>query len=249
MSEEMPATVEALRDKVRELEESLEQIRERHREQLDRMSENHRVQQLRQRIENTQRQALERLTSDYADKLANTVDPATTNDPFYRNTLHRAFTIARLLGYRAEALQLADRLDESELYRETGADLSEPENDRERYEAIAQIADRQIWSEAGRHAREPQYRALWEQVFRHSKQMGLCGEYERVASFLGVPTDFEVNWSGTVRVDLSATVYVEASGQGDAETPDPWDYAHDFSTSDIEWEVESAEWSEWEIEE
>ena len=247
--------IEQLRQEVERLDTEnerhkaeLEHARERHQEQLERMSNASRVAETQRRIEMNQREALVRLVKAHADKLENTVAEATSNDPFYRNTLKRAFTIARILGYRSEALRLAENMNEYDLYQESAEDSLEPENDREKFGAVAEIAHRQIWQESGRHPMEPQYRALWQKAFIEAKRMGLCNEFERVAGYLGIPTDYEVNWNGTVRVELTGVVYVPASGFGESEQPDPWEYAEEFDRDEIQWETESAEWSEWEVE-
>ena len=245
---EMPATVEALREANAQLQAEIDNARERHQEQLERMSNASRVAETQRRIEMNQREALVRLVKAHADKLENTVAEATTDDPFYRSTLKRAFTIARILGHRSEALRLAENLNEYDLYQESAEDSIEAENDREKFGAIAEIAHRQIWQESGRHPMEPQYRALWQKTFVEAKRMGLCQEFERVAGYLGIPTDYEVNWNGTVRVELTGVAYVSAEGFGDSEQPDPWEYAEGFDSSEIQWETESAEWAEWEVE-
>lgn len=246
--EEMPATVEALREANAQLQAEIDNARERHQEQLERMSNAHRTAQFQQRIETTQREAITRLALAQSAKLEHVFNPATTADPFYRNTLKRAFTIARILGYRSEALRLAENIGEHELYQESAEDSIEPDNEREKYSAIADIVNRQIWQESPKHPLEPQYRDLWQKPFIEAKRMGLCNEFERVANYLGIPTDYEVSWTGTVRVELTGVVYVEASGEGDSEQPDPWHYAEDIDPSEIQWETESAEWSEWEVE-
>lgn len=226
---EMVQTLQANVDRLQaELDESrvshhtrIESLKEEHQEQLDRMSKLTRTRDTQRMIAE---HALENLRQ-HAIRQMNTigeVDQATREDEFYLRTVERAFQIAIVLGYRGEARQLAEALNHFDIFERVAEDESlRIENESDRYTKIRDIVFRSTsYPDGNRHPMSGEYQSLWREAYKVAKQTGLCDEYERVCKFLGIPTDFELSWSGTVRVYVDGWFEFDTSGDASYGTPD-----------------------------
>ena len=213
--------------------EQVEALKESHQEQLDRMARGSRVRDSQRAIADValahlRQQAYRQMTT------IGDVDQATQEDGYYLRTVERAFQIGRVLGYTAECRSLAHELDLVELWEKVRDseqfDLSE---DTERYSKILWIVSQaRTYPDSERHPMSAEYRDLWKKAFRAAKQAGLCDEYQRIAGYIGIPTDFEMPWTGTVRVYVEGWFDFEASGDAQDGEPDAYEAMDSINLGD-----------------
>lgn len=252
MTESQSEMVRALQANVERLQAELDESRVRHearieeltndqRVQLDRMSHQTRHRDLQRMLADTARRQL----MEHAKRQAVTigeVDQATRDDEYYLRTVKRAFEIARVLGYGGEASQLAVELDHEDIWESVRSDdslLIDGEADKIRKVLdIVSMAGR--YPDGDRHPMSAEYQSLWREAFKKAKQAGLCDQYDIVAGYLGIPTEFELAWSGTVRVYVDGWFEFDTSGDAQWGTPDANDeldgvdigeYAHQLDIS------------------
>lgn len=225
MVQALQITVERLTN---DLEESrnahtarIESLKEDHQEQLDRMSKLTRTRENQRLLTEHALESLRQLAIRQMNTIGE-VDQATREDEFYLRTVERAFKIALVLGYRSEARQLADELDHRDIFDSVAEDESlRIESEHDRYTKIREIVYRATsYPDSERHPMSAEYQSLWREAYKVAKQTGLCDEYERVCKFLGIPTDFELSWSGTVRVYVDGWFEFDTSGDASYGTPD-----------------------------
>lgn len=202
-------------------ESRIESLKQDQQEQLDRMSRLTRTRDFQRAIAES---ALAHLR-EHAIRQMNTigeVDQATREDEFYLRTVERAFQIAIVLGYRGEARQLADEMDHRDIFDRVAEDESlRVDDEYDRFVKIRDIVSRaSSYPDRDRHPMSGEYQSLWRNAFRVAKQTGLCEEYERVCKYLGIPTDFELSWSGTVRVYVDGWFEFDTSGDAIYGAPD-----------------------------
>ena len=239
-------TNETLEADMSSLRERIERLKTDHQEQLDRLS-------TLARLRDTQRQISEKslnATRRHAMRQAETigeVDQADENDAFYLRTVERAFQIGRVLGYTGECYRLADALGHMDIWdRVTANDEFAISDEVERYYKVLYIVrEAEGYPDGNRHPMSAEYTSLWRRAFRVAKEEGLCDEYQRVSGFLGIPTEFEMRWSGTVRVFVEGWFDVEVDGDAQYGTPDAHDEASAIDLRDYVNDLDyTAEWQE-----
>ena len=225
MVQALQANVERLQAELDESrvrhEARIEELNDTHRAQLDRMSNQTRHRDLQRMLEATARRQL----IEHAKRQANTigeVDQANRDDEFYLRTVRRAFEIARVLGFGGEASQLALELDHEDIWEEVRNDDSLLiDNDPDKIRKVLDIVTMAgHYPDSNRHPMSAEYQSLWREAFKKAKQAGLCDQYDTVAGYLGIPTEFELSWSGTVRVYVDGWFEFPTSGDAQWGTPD-----------------------------
>lgn len=225
MVQALQASVERLQAELDESrvrhEARVNELQENHQAQLDRMSNQTRYRDLQRGLAELARRQL----MEHAKRQAGTigeVDQATRDDGYYLRTVKRAFEIARVLGFGGEASQLAYELDHEDIWEEVRNDDSllmdgELERQRKVHDIVA-MAGR--YPDGDRHPMSAEYSSLWREAFKKAKQAGLCDQYDTIAGYLGIPTEFELSWSGTVRVYVDGWFEFDTSGDAQYGTPD-----------------------------
>ena len=141
---------------------------------------------------------------------------------------------------RVEALSTALReARETDAYAErTARERAEISRDQWKQEAERAQREREqlrqsVTDQGPLDPNDPRLAHIWEKAHRIATHAGFCSEYERIAEALGVPTDHEADYSGTVDVYVSGfTVSVPVSGSA---------YISEIKNGDIDPHVE---WSD-----
>jgi hypothetical protein len=243
-----------LREQLEERNQRFEQARneqqERHDQAQKRLADQLRLRDTQRQIEQSNRNAItnafQRLQGNDPD-----IDQATATDAYYLSAMETAFTVARLLGYTSETEHVAQELDLAEIWDKVYEATKEhaDKNEVERFLVIRESVWRFFDMGIGqhRHPAERQYRDLWKRAVMVAKNAGYCDEFERVAEFVGIPTDFEFTYSGTMRVYVEGWFDVEIEGE---TTSDVYDVLSGIDISDHYDELEiTAEWQEMTLDE
>jgi hypothetical protein len=249
--------VEALRIENRQLTEALESAGDRHSERLEALKLDHQNQLDRlsklTRLRDSQRAIAEgallhlRQQAYRQMETIGDVDQATESDGYYLRTVERAFRIGRVLGYSSECRNLAYELELADLWDKVSSDPQfDITDESERYSKIQWIlAQARTYPDSDRHPMSAEYKSLWRNAFRAAKQAGLCDEYQRIAGYVGIPTDFEMPWTGTVRVYVEGYFDIDVSGDAQDGEPDAYDAVSDIDLRDHIGELEiTAEFQE-----
>ena len=185
------------------------------------------------------------------------VDQADKTDEFFLYTMRRVFAVARMKGNAQEARHVADEMGLLELFEEVMADSHYEVQEREnedaeltKWRAIRQVIEWQDFSMRQRHPMEACYTSLWREASRIAQQAGYCDEFQTIASWFGIPTEFDFRYSGTVRVYVDGWFEVDVEGDtyGDGQ-PDAYDEISHINLSDRLDELDvTAEWTDYSIE-
>lgn len=237
---------EILEEREARASERIQALKDSHQEQLDRMARGSRVRDSQRAIADM---ALAHLRQQAMRQMATIgdVDQATEEDGYYLRTVERAFQIGRVLGYTSECRTLAHELDLVELWEKVRDDSTyDILDDAERYSKINWIVGQaRMYPDSERHPMSAEYRDLWKKAFRISKQVGLCDEYSRIAGYIGVPTDFDMPWTGTVRVYVEGYFDIDVEGNASDGEPDAYEAMNSVDLRDYVSDMEfTAEFTE-----
>ena len=121
----------------------------------------------------------------------------------------KVFRIAHLMGFRSEARAIADGLglDYDEFY--SGESYNGDDTRADREEQILQIARETATTI---HPRDPRAQAVWRECVLIAQREDMCAEYEAIAERVGIPTEFEMRFSGYIEVSFSGYTTIQVSG-------------------------------------
>jgi hypothetical protein len=233
--EEMVRAIETLE---RTLENRVSDMEDRHKRY------NETIEKERNRTRRTE-MVLAKERAHLKDALAKVYDgePSFAIDsPEILQILGKAFRIGHLIGYRSEVYSLAQNLG-LEDFAEKFSHIDRQYDEAERESHIESTSQQRT----DIHPLDPRAQAVWERCAREATSLGLCSEYEHIAERLGVPTDFEVAYSGYVDISYSgySRVYVEGTASRIDLANGDVSYADDFDIrdyiNDIEWEVDETD--------
>lgn len=259
--------VETLRAENSRLASELDERSARHASALEEMEAD--ASRQRRRMETAVRlrqeqhqiaQAQVRGLTDLVERMRGTigeVDQADKTDEYFLYTMRRVFAVARIKGNASEARHVADEMGLLELFEEVMADSHYEVQEREnedaeltKWRAIRQVIEWQDYSMRQRHPMEGCYTDLWKEASRIAQQAGYCDEFQTIASWFGIPTNFDFRYSGTVRVYVEGWFDVDVDGEtyGDGQ-PDAYDEISHISLGDRLDELDiTAEWQDYSIE-
>jgi hypothetical protein len=122
----------------------------------------------------------------------------------------KVFRIAQLMGFRNEARVIADglNLDYEEFY--SSESYNGDTTTVEREEQILQISRENA---SVIHPRDPRAQAVWRECVLIAQRDDMCSEYEAIAERVGIPTEFEMEFSGYVEVSFSGYASIPVSGR------------------------------------
>jgi len=217
-------TNEALEADAERMRVRLEQLKDAHQEQLDRMAKSVRLRDSQKQLADVALTQLRAQAKRQIETIGD-VDQASAEDGYYLRTVERAFRVGRLLGFSSECRNLAYELDLVEVWDKVAEDSDcWAEDESARYHKILVImSEAQRYPDGDRHPFSAEYKTLWAEAYKASKSVGLCDEYSRIASYVGIPTDFDLSWTATVRVYVDG--YFEFETSGDAQDGEPDAYA------------------------
>jgi hypothetical protein len=230
---------EALQSDVENLRTRLEGIKDGHQEQLDRMAKSARVRDSQKQLADVALRQLRAQAMRQMETIGD-VDQASKEDGYYLRTVERAFQVGRVLGYTSECRNLAYELDLVELWDKVAGDSDfSIDDESDRYRKILVImSEAQRYPDGDRHPMSAEYKTLWAEAYRAAKSVGLCDEYQRIAGYVGIPTDFELPWTATIRVYVEGWFEFEASGDAQSGEPDAYEELSGINLSDYVDELE-----------
>ena len=245
-----------LRDELTQAKASLDETIESHSGQRERLETAIRLRQEQNAIANAQVRGLQSLVERMQGTIGE-VDQASKDDAYFVYTMRKVFAVARMKGNLSEARHVADEMGMLELFQEVLDDSQYEVPTREgedteltRWRAIRQVIEWNDYSMRNRHPMEGCYRDLWKQASRIAHEAGYCDEFQTIAGWFGIPTNFDFRYSGTVRVFVEGWFDVDVEGDtyGDGQ-PNAWDEIDNVSISDHMDELEmTAEWQDYSIE-
>lgn len=184
------------------------------------------------------------------------VDQATKDDEYFRHIMRKVFAVARIKGNASEARHVASEMDMYSLWEEVQDDSQYEVTARDgedaeltKWRAMRQVIEYSDWQYRHRHPMESCYRDLFKQASRIAHEAGYCDEFQTIASWFGIPTDYDFTYSGTVRVHVSGWFDIEVEGDtyGTGQ-PDPYAEIDSIDLNDYIDSIDlSAEWQEYEI--
>ena len=248
--------VQVLKDTVERTQRDLEEMVTAHRHQRERLETAIRLRQEQNSIANAQVRGLHGLIERMQGTIGE-VDQATKEDEYFVYTMRRVFAVARIKGNASESRHVADEMGMLDLWHEVMADTQYEVTEREgedaeltKWRAIRQVIEWQDFSMRQRHPMEGCYTNLWKQASRIAHEAGYCDEFQTIAGWFGIPTNFDFRYSGTIRVHVSGWFDVDVDGDtyGDGQ-PDPYSEIDHIDLSDHLDELDiSAEWQDYSIE-
>lgn len=238
------------------VQRELDEVVNSHRQQRERLEQAIRLRQEQNVIARAQVRGLTKLVERQQGTLGE-ADQATKDDAYFVSVIRRVFGVARIKGNAHEASHVADEMGLTELFDEVMADSAYEVAERDgedseltKWRAIRQVVEWSDYSQRDRHPMEGCYRDLWKQASRIAQQAGYCDEFQTVAGWFGIPTEFDFRYSGTVRVHVEGWFDVDVEGDtyGDGQ-PDAWDEISHISIADRMDELEVvAEWQDYTLE-
>lgn len=249
--------VEVLRSELTSAQTALNETIDAHRAQRERFENAVRLRQEQNMIATAQVRGLQSLVERMQGTIGE-VDQASKDDVYFLYTMRKVFAVARIKGNLSEAQHVADEMDLNELFQEVLDDPQYEVPTREgedteltRQRAIRQVIEWNDYSMRNRHPMEGCYRDLWREASRIAHTAGYCDEFKTIAGWFGIPTDFDFQYTGTVRVHVEGWFDVEVEGEtyGDGQ-PDAWSEIDNVSISDHMDELDiTAEWQDYSISE
>lgn len=229
-------TVEQLEADVKRLEESLDYARNR----ITQISErnDYHINNWRVRLHAEEGKAerrlefLERaLQVAYADK-----DKFDHTHADVQRLLLGALRIAKLRGLLSDGNAIADAFDASEMWGSVYEDGDYPSSGLES-DVVRERQAREVtltMSNITHHPRDPRFSEVWERATKLATDKGLCEEFDTIAQQFDIPTDFVVEYEGTVSVSFSGIATVPVSGRATRAEIRDGDIAYgNIDTSDV----------------
>lgn len=240
---------------LRTVQHTLNETVEAHNAQRRRLETGIRLRQEQNAITSAQVRGLTQLVERIQNTIGE-VDQATKDDDYFRHIMRKVFAVARIKGNASEARHVADEMGLYELFEEVMQDSQYEVAERDgedleltKWRAMRQVIEYQGWEHRNRHPMESCYRDLFKQASRIAHEAGYCDEFQTIASWFGIPTDFDFTYSGTVRVYVEGWFDVEVEGDtyGTGQ-PDPYAELDNISISDHIDELDlTAEWQDYTI--
>lgn len=170
-------------------------------------------------------------------------DPFTADSDEIAPLLVKAFRVARLLGHTQEGYEIARGLDVLHLWERSSNTERATGTESERRAEIDALVER---SSDPIHPLDPRAEDVWKRALEVAGRANMCDEYERVAEAVGIPTDYEVSFSGTIDVSFRGTASIPVSGRatraeirnGEAFSIDSDDVLANADTYNLDWEVD-----------
>ena len=248
--------VAELSDKIERTQRDLDEMVTAHRNQRERLESAIRLRQEQTTIARAQVRGLTALVERQQGTLGE-ADQASKDDPYFVATLRRVFGVARIKGNASEAEHIADEMGMIDLWREVMSDSAYEVAERDgedaeltKWRAIRQVVEWTPYEERHRHPMEGCFRDLWKQATRIAQEAGYCDEFQTIAGWFGIPTDFDFRYSGTVRVHVEGWFDIEVEGDtyGDGQ-PDAYSEIDHIDLSDHLDQLEIvADWREYNLE-
>jgi len=236
--EEMARQIERLQNALEESKQGRVDMSNRYSELMER--ERAKVRKFEAKLEQERAHLKDALAKVYDGQPDFEVD-----SPEILQILQKAFRIAKLIGYRSEIESLADRVGLNDFCEKMNDETQREHDETQREARIDTIASERMEI----HPLDPRAQEVWRRFSREASTLGLCSEYDAIASRLGVPTDFEVAFSGYIDITYSgySRVHVEGTANradivnGDIDLLTESGFRLSEYLDDIEWEIDSTD--------